>query len=171
MYKALGRLLSAMNLCASLLTLLMMAFIGADVAGRAFFGAPVYGVPELTKLGVVCIVWLQMTYTLHARKHLRAETFLMAMPRPAQRTIAFANAVLGALVFAVIAYTASSELSRSWINGTFEGEHPMRIPVWPVWLVLVIGAGMTALEYAVQAGQAVGLGTYRDTLPELDKPE
>jgi len=162
MYPAFGRALSALNVLAGLLTLGLMGLIGADVLGRWLLGRPIQGVPELTKLGIVAIVWAQMGYTLHVRKHLRADSLLGLMPAAGKRTVAFVNAVCGAFVFGVIVYAGYFELIRAWTNGTFEGEHPMRVPVWPVWLMLVLGAALTTAEYVIQATQAAGLGRFRD---------
>lgn len=162
MYASLGRLLAALNIAASFLTMGLMLLIGVDVFGRWLAGRPLQGVPEIAKLAIVCIVWLQMGYTLHIRKHLRADTLLQIMPPAGKRTVAALNALGGVFIFAVVAYAGYWELLRSWTSGIFEGEHPVRVPVWPVWLVITVGAALTAVEYAVQLAQAVGVGTYRD---------
>jgi TRAP-type C4-dicarboxylate transport system permease small subunit len=162
MYASLGRLLAALNIAASFLTLGLILLIGVDVFGRWLAGYPLQGVPEIAKLAIVCIVWLQMGYTLHIRKHLRADTLLQVMPLGGRRTVAALNALGGLFIFAVIAYAGYWELLRSWTGGIFEGEHPVRVPVWPVWLVITLGAALTAIEYAVQFSQAAGFGTYRD---------
>jgi TRAP-type C4-dicarboxylate transport system permease small subunit len=162
MYLAFGRVLSALNILAGLLTVGLMGLIGTDVLGRWLLGRPIQGVAELTKLGIVAIVWAQMAYTLHTRKHLRADSLLRLMPSGGKRTVALINAVCGTFVFGVIAYAGYFELVRSWTNGTFEGEHPMRVPVWPIWLLLVLGAALTAAEYVVQGMQAAGLGRFTD---------
>lgn len=164
MYALLGRLVSGLNICASALTLIIAVIIGVDVLGRVALHRPLYGVPEITKLSIVCIVWLQLAYTLHVRKHLRADTFLGALPRGWRRALLALNALCGAFVFAVIAYYGFSELSTTWTNGVFEGEEPVRIPVWPVWLILVGGAALTAVEYGMQALQAAGIGRFHDDI-------
>jgi TRAP-type C4-dicarboxylate transport system permease small subunit len=162
MHRALGHVLSGLNILAGLLTVALMLLIGTDVLGRWLLGRPVQGVPELTKLGIVVIVWLQMGYTLHIRKHLRTDSLLQLMPRGGKRAVALVNAVCGAFIFGVIAYAGWFELVRSWTAGTFEGEEPMRVPVWPIWLTLVAGAALTAVEYAIQGLQAAGLGRFTD---------
>jgi TRAP-type C4-dicarboxylate transport system permease small subunit len=162
MYQVLGRILSTLNFGASVLTLAIMVLIGVDVFGRALFGRPLYGVPEITKLSIVCLVWLQMAYTLHVRKHLRADTLLGIMPSAGRRVVMLANGIGGVFVFSVIASYGYFELARAWSTGTFEGEDPVRLPIWPVWLILVVGAALTALEYLVQSAQAAGFGGYRE---------
>ncbi|MGE5145715.1 MAG: TRAP transporter small permease [Candidatus Eiseniibacteriota bacterium] len=168
MYALLGRLVSGLNVCASLLTLAIAVSIGADVLGRVLFRHPLYGIPEITKLSIVAIVWLQMAYTLHVRKHLRSDTLLGAFPSGWRRGVMLVNAGAGAFVFGVIAYYGWPALTSAWLNGVFEGEEPVRIPVWPVWAVLVGGAGLTAIEYGAQALQALGIGEYRDDAGPAD---
>lgn len=162
MYRAFGRLLVLANLCAAALTLVMMFAIGLDVAGRVLFRSPLYGIPELTKVGIVCIVWLQIGYTLNVRKHLRAESILFVLRPGLRRVIVALNAIMGFTMFAVIAYAAWKQFGQAWANGTFEGEVPVRIQVWPVWLTIAVGSLLTGIEYLYQFGQALGFGTYTD---------
>lgn len=155
MVQLFGRLLSALNLIASLLICAIMLIITVDVIGRAFFRFPLYGVPEITAMSVICIVWLQMAYTLRQRQHLRSNLILAALPRMGQRTILLLNALIGVGIFSLIAIYAYPELLRAWRTGAFEGEYPARIPVWPIWGTVVLGAALTALEYAVHVVQTI----------------
>jgi TRAP-type C4-dicarboxylate transport system permease small subunit len=149
------RLLTTLNFIASLLIAAIMLLITTDVAGRVFFHLPLPGVPELTKFSVVCIVWMQMAYTLRARHHLRTTLFLRKLPGIGKRTILVLNCVAGAVLMALIAYYSYPEMLRSWRIGAFEGEHPVRIPTWPIWMMAVVGSALTAIEYVLQAVQAL----------------
>lgn len=128
----------------------LMLIITADVVGRAFFSYPLYGIPEITKLSIICIVWLQMAYALRERQHLRSTLLLSAMPSMASRTVVLLNCLLGATMMVLIAYYSFPELLRAWRTNVFEGEHPVRIPVWPIWAIVVGGSALTALEYMLQ---------------------
>lgn len=145
-----GRLLSSLNLLASLIILGLMLIITADVVGRAFFSYPLYGIPEITKLSIICMVWLQMAHALRERHHLRSTLLLSAMPLTASRTVVALNCLVGAAMMILIAYYSFPELLRAWRTNVFEGEHPVRIPVWPIWAVVVGGSALTALEYVLQ---------------------
>ena len=155
MWTIFGRFLSVLNLIAALLILGLMLLISADVIGRAFFSAPLYGVPEITKLSIICMIWLQMAYTLRQRKHLRSTLVLLALPDRPRRAIKMLNCVAGAVLMTLIAWYSFPELVRAYTFGVFEGEHPVRVPVWPIWAIIVLGAGVTALEYAGQAVQEI----------------
>jgi len=145
------RILSTLNFAASILILAIMLVITADVAGRAFLGQPLHGVPELTKFSVVCMVWLQMAYTLWTGKHLRSTLLLEMMGDAGRRGVLILNSALGAVLMLLIAYYSYPEMMRAWRIGAFEGEHPVRIPTWPIWAIVVGGSALTAIEYARQA--------------------
>jgi TRAP-type C4-dicarboxylate transport system permease small subunit len=155
MWTMFGRIQSIMNVCAALLILALMLMISADVIGRAVFSSPLYGVPELTKFSIVCIAWLQMAYTLRQDKHLRSTLLLDALPRLPRRAMIVLNCVMGAAMMSIIAWYSWPEMLRAYANGVFEGEHPVRVPVWPIWGIVILGAGTMALEYAGQAVQAI----------------
>jgi len=153
------RFLSTLNFTASILIVAIMLVITTDVAGRAFFGRPLYGVPELTKFSVVCMVWLQMAYTLRTGKHLRSTLLLNMMGGPGRRVVLVVNCILGAVLMGMIAYYSYPEMLRAWRIGAFEGEHPVRIPTWPIWAIVVGGSALTAIEYPWQAvSLAIGRG-------------
>lgn len=155
MWTLFGRLQYVMNVCAALLILGLMLMISADVIGRAAFSSPVYGVPELTKFSIVCIAWLQMAYTLRQDKHLRSTLVLDALPRLPRRAVIVLNCLMGAAMMALIAWYSWPEMLRAYSNNIFEGEHPVRVPVWPIWAVVILGTSVTALEYAGQALMAM----------------
>jgi len=146
-----GGLVSGLNIVASLWVLVLVALISADVIGRGGFNSPLPGVPEIVKFSIVGMLWLQMAYTLRARKHLRTTIGLALMPGAGQRVVLVLNALIGVAMFAFIAWLGVDEMVASWEIGAFEGEHPVRIPVAPLWAVLVAGACLTAIQYALDA--------------------
>jgi TRAP-type C4-dicarboxylate transport system permease small subunit len=146
-----GGLVSTMNIVASLWVLVLVALISADVIGRGAFNSPIPGVPEIVKFSIVAMVWLQMAYTLRAGKHLRTTIGLVLMPAGGQRAVLVLNALVGVVMFAFIAWLGAEEMAASWEIGAFEGEHPVRIPVAPLWAVLVAGASLTAIQFALDA--------------------
>ena len=146
-----GGLLSGLNIVASLWVLVLVALISADVIGRGAFNSPIPGVPEIVKFSIVGMVWLQMAYTLRAGKHLRTTVGLARLPAAGQRAVLVLNALVGVAMFALIAWLGADEMAASWEFGAFEGEHPVRILVWPLWAVLVAGACLTAIQFALDA--------------------
>lgn len=155
--RGLGRVLTACNLAAGAMTVLLTLLICLDVLSRLLFSVPLLGVPEMVKVGIICIVWLQIGYTLRIGKHLRSDSLVGYLPGWLQRALEILNALIGILLLAAIAQYGWAQTVKSWTGGVFEGEKPVRIPVWPIWLILTAGSGLTAAEYALQAlGLIVG---------------
>ncbi|HWD21981.1 MAG TPA: TRAP transporter small permease [Burkholderiales bacterium] len=164
-------LLSAMNIVASLWVLVLVALISADVIGRGGFNSPIPGVPEMVKFSIVGMVWLQMAYTLRAGKHLRTTIGLALMPGAGRRAVLIANAAVGVLMFSFIAWLGWSEMATSFEIGAFEGEHPVRIPVWPLWAVLVAGAMLTAIQFVLDAVRYLVHGPSQVELDSVEPAE
>lgn len=155
MDKLYGRLLSGLNALASIWIIAIMLLITADVVGRAAFNNPLFGVPEIVKVSVVGIVWLQMAFTLRADRHLRSHLVFNLLPVRGKRILYGVNCIFGAAIFGIIVFYTYDDVIKTFLRGTFEGEHPVRVPVWPIWAILVGGALLTAVEYAIQFAKTV----------------
>lgn len=166
-----GRAVSALNILASIWVLVLVALISADVIGRNGFNSPIQGVPEIVKFSMVGMVWLQMAYTLRAGKHLRTTIGLALMPAAGQRAVLVLNALFGIAIFVLIAWLGTLEMAASWEIGAFEGEHPVRILVWPVWAILVAGACLTAIQFVLDALRYLMHGPAADELGSVDAAE
>lgn len=146
-----GRTLSALNLLASIWIMVIVALIAADVFGRSLFNAPVQGVPEIIKFSVVGMFWLQMAYVLREKAHLRSTLFLGVMPPWAQRIVLVLNSIVGVVIFALIVRFAFPELLKAWEIDEWEGAPPVRIPVWPIWSLIILGSALTVLQFSIDA--------------------
>jgi TRAP-type C4-dicarboxylate transport system permease small subunit len=166
-----GKLLAGCNAIASLVILFLMLLISTDVFLRGAFNAPIPGVPEIVKFAIVGMFWLQCAYTLRTRKHLRTTLLLGAMPRGLQTAVLILNALIGASLFLLIAWLASNETLKTYEIGAFEGEHPVRIPIWPLWGILVAGAIMTAVQFLIDMVRYVREGPAHDETSEVVEVE
>jgi TRAP-type C4-dicarboxylate transport system permease small subunit len=168
MSRAFHNLLAGMNTLASVWVLFIVALVSADVIGRVAFNAPLPGVPEIVRFSVVGMVWLQMAYTLRSGNHLRTALLLGRMPPLAQRAVLIANSLVGIGLFVMIAWLGWIEMAKSFEIGAFEGEHPVRIPVWPIWAILVGGAALTALQFALDAWRYFTIGPRASELSDVE---
>lgn len=142
-------LIAAFNFIGSMWIAVLMVLITADVLGRALFNNPLHGVPEIVKVTIVGLVWLQMAHTLRHDGHLRSRLVLDRVPikvRDACEMLAF---FLGAIVFTLIVYSAWGAMLNAWSIGEFEGEHPVRVPTAPVRTIVIIGACLTAIQFVL----------------------
>jgi hypothetical protein len=51
----------------------------------------------------------------------------------------------------VIVYGGFDGFLHAWRSSEYEGEGALRIPTWPARLVVVVGAGLAALNYLLIA--------------------
>ena len=102
----LHRLMQAMNALGTLWILALMVLINSDVIGRNLFNAPILGVPEMTSLSIVGIVFLQLADTLRCGRFTRAEILLDSLKR---RRPAAAD------LLQAVSWTAREQLSRRWV--------------------------------------------------------
>ncbi|MGI6852899.1 TRAP transporter small permease [Mesorhizobium sp. 1B3] len=164
----LHKVLERLNLLSSIGILLLMTLISADVIGRQL-GHPLAGVPELVRFAVVCMFWLQMAYVLRAGGHLRTTLVFDLLPGFAQKGVLLLNAAIGCAIMLMIVWLGVPELLNAWEIGEFEGALPVRIPVWPIWTVIVCCAALTALQFTLDFITVARGGTVADNA--TDKTE
>jgi TRAP-type mannitol/chloroaromatic compound transport system permease small subunit len=90
-----------------------------------------------------------MAHTLRIGAHLRSTILLDRMPPSLRRGVDLLGAVLGLLMFALIVYSGWDHMLEAWRVGEFEGEEPMRVPTYPVRSLVLLGAGLTAMQFLV----------------------
>jgi len=168
MNRAFHNLLAGMNTLASVWVLFIVGLVSADVIGRAAFNSPLPGVPEIVRFSIVGMVWLQMAYTLRSGNHLRTALALGKMPPLAQRAVLIANSLVGIGLFVMITWLGWIEMVKTFEIGAFEGEHPVRIPIWPVWGILVGGAALTALQFALDVVRYLTVGPRASELSDVE---
>lgn len=147
--KLLHGVMASLNIVGAIWVMLIMLLITVDVCGRAFFNAPLFGVPEIVKISVVGLVWCQMAHTLKIGAHLRSTILVDRMPPGARRVIEIISCLMGALMFALIVYSGWDTMIEAWRIGEFEGEEPVRVPTAPVRTLVLIGAALTAIQFLI----------------------
>lgn len=129
----------------------LTVLICADILGRVLFKFPLVGVPEIVKVSIVAIVWLQIPHTLKTGGHLRSDVvlrFLSSRGRAAADLVAY---VLGAVIFGLLVYSGWDTMIQAWEMGEFEGELPVRVPTYPLRSIVLLGAALTALQFVLMA--------------------
>ena len=151
--RAVGRATAALNILGTLLILAVAVLVNADVIGRAFFGAPVSGVPEMVSMSIVAIVFLQAAQAARAGRFVRSDSLLRALARRAPRAAAALDALWHAAALALIWIIAQASwpiFARAWERNTFVGAiGDFTAPDWPVKLILLIGCGALMAQFAL----------------------
>ena len=144
-----------MNSIGTLWVFAMMFMICADILSRNLFNYPLNGVPEIIGFSIVGSIYLQLANTLHAGRFTRAELLIewLETNRPFAACLfnAIFNAV-GVAIFVLLVMGFWKEFHEVWLTDEIAGvPGTITFIVWPFDLLLVIGAGATAIEFAIRA--------------------
>jgi TRAP-type C4-dicarboxylate transport system permease small subunit len=142
-------LMAGMNALGTAWIGVITLIVCAAILGRLLFDTPLIGVPEIVKVSVVAIVWLQMAHTLKIGGHIRSDVVLDHLPPRGRALVNVVAAVLGILVFGLLVYGGWPAMIEGWRIGEFEGELPVRVPTYPVRTILILGAALTCFEFVV----------------------
>ncbi|MEX2198179.1 MAG: TRAP transporter small permease [Burkholderiales bacterium] len=147
--------MAGLNAVGSAWVAALTVLICADILGRVLFKFPLVGVPEIVKVSIVAIVWLQIPHTLKTGGHLRSDVLLRFLSGRSRAAVDLFCYLLGALIFGLLVYSGWDTMIQAWEMGEFEGELPVRVPTYPLRSIVLLGAGLTALQFVLMAAEAV----------------
>jgi TRAP-type C4-dicarboxylate transport system permease small subunit len=153
---------------AAMLGFLLSFLVCADVIGRVAFSSPVKGTPEIVSYSIVVICFLQAAYAIRSGAMIWVDAVVAHLPRRGQLACESLGALLGAAFFGIVGWGAIDPAVYAWTSGEFEGEGALRVPAWPARFIVVLGALLAALNYALVAADKVRLfvsGTYATAMP------
>lgn len=147
------RLSAGLNMAGSLWILAVMLLINFDVFGRVLFNQPTSGVPEMVRLSIVGIVFLQITHALRNRRFIRSDVFigrLLARKTPPGFLIQAFHHLVGAVLLGIIFYFTIDRFARAWRIDEYVGtEGDFTAPVWPIYLIILIGCAGTFIQFVL----------------------
>ena len=168
MLHAFDRLVSMLNGIGTVGIVLLMVVINADVFSRWLLGQPIDGVPEIVKLTIVAVVFLQAPHTQAVGRLTSSEIFMGSLEGAAPRVAAALKrfyALCGAALFAVIIGGAWPQLTKAYERGEYAGAQGVfTVPTWPVKAVVVVGCTVMVLQFLRE------LAVIRTTLTTEDDP-
>ena len=147
-------LIQWMNGAGVIWVFMLMFFICADITGRTLFDFPLQGVPEIVSFSLTACVFLQLSFAVQNSRLTQVEFLFERIqknkPRNAQGLQLFFSTA-GCFIFTVIALGAWPDFSRAFRTNEFAGvESIYTFPVWPIKLVVFLGAAVAALGYLCQ---------------------
>jgi TRAP-type C4-dicarboxylate transport system permease small subunit len=136
---------------AATLAFLLSFLVVADVVGRTAFGAPVKGTPEIVSMSIVIICFLQASYAIRSGGMLHVDVIPALLPPRLRAALTAFGCLLGLAFFGVVLYGGLDPLAHAWASDEYEGEGALRVPTWPARFVVILGAGLAALDYLLLA--------------------
>ena len=163
---AFSKFVAGLNSVGGVLIFGLVVMINLDIAARFLFNAPIDGVTELVELSIVAIVFLQLADAVRNGRLTRSDGLYSKIckrnPRLGHAMGAFFD-LAGAAFFLTLIAGSIPRFVDAWERGYYSGNKGIVvIPVWPVRLIIVIGAVTVVLVF---------LGFVRQHLVALAKNE
>jgi TRAP-type C4-dicarboxylate transport system permease small subunit len=133
---------SAWVVCLALIILI-------DVVGRGIFSAPFKGAPEIIGNSIAVMAFLQAPHAISLRAMLRGELVDQYLSPGARRMLDAFCYMLGTALFAAICYASIDPAVHAWDIGEYEGEGALRVPTYPVRMVIIALSALASLNYFV----------------------
>lgn len=149
---------------ASVLAILVIALIvSADVIGRGFFNVPLRGTPEIVSNTLVGLVFLQLPFAIMTYSMIRATPLYDKVSRVGQQLIETVTCLIGIGICAALAYGNWGPMWDAIAINAYEGEGALRVPIWPVRIVLVAMSALASVAYLFHLLDAWIIGPSHDT--------
>lgn len=165
----------SLNALGTVLIIIMMGLICADVVGRNLLNSSLPGVVELTELGIVSIVFLQISDALRNGRLMRSDGLLKKVEKRLPRMGHLVNAVFdgtGAVLFYFIADRGFARFFEAWKGNYYIGNQgAFTAPTWPMELAVALGAVVIGVLFCTrmlsQLGGLLGRAAHD---PDADLP-
>jgi TRAP-type mannitol/chloroaromatic compound transport system permease small subunit len=148
-----GLFVDALNGLGSAIIIAIMVLVCADVVGRGLLNQPIDGVAELVALSIIAVLFLQLASTLRHGRMTRADLFIDGFRRRHPLPGGILEALFslsGIAVCVIIVWASWPRFVASWTGNEFIGiQGQFTAPTWPVRVIVIIGAGLAAVQYAL----------------------
>jgi len=149
-------LVVGMDAVGAMIVLGMMVIVNIDVFGRWLLNSPLPGTFELTEMGIVAVVYLQLAHTVRARRLTRSDTLLNYLSskgaRGVDQFLRMAFNIVGAGMLTVIAYGQWPRVADAWSRGYYKGNVGIfTAPTWPLETIMLLGATAAAIQFLILA--------------------
>ena len=124
---------------------IMVAIIVINVIGRYLFNRPFMGTVEIVQLLLVITVFFSVAHTEVRKSHIRFNEAVNRFPRGAQTIVDSVMYIASAAYFFLMAWR-EVVLADSYMRPAFSHTDVLAIPIFPLCLIIAIGALLLGLE-------------------------
>ena len=170
--RLLGHGIGFTGLIACIAVVLMMIQITVDVAGKYLFNLAVPAtIAIVSNYYMVVVAFLPLALAERRNDHIGVELVTEMMPHRAQWHLYSWTHLYSAILFAVLAYAGWLEATTKHNIGAFIMERSLRIPVWPSYYLLPIGAALMSLTLLYRFARYVtGARSGLDEVMAVEEP-
>ncbi|MBP0437357.1 TRAP transporter small permease [Tianweitania sediminis] len=138
---------SALSFVASILVMLLILHVSADVVMRGLFNAPIKGTIELVSyFYMIGITFLALAMVERRDAHISVEVVTELLPKRVVHVLIVLATVLAIIVLALMCWRSWIEAMSNFRRGSaliIAGGD--QLPVWPSYFMLPIGFGVATL--------------------------
>ncbi len=139
------RFTASLNALGSFGIFLILLFVTSDVVGRVVFNHPLTGTPEIIKVGVVGVVFMQIPWALWTNRHIRSDLIVARLKPRAQVVAALIRNIFAAAAFICIFIANWQPMIKAWQILEYEGEGALHVPVYPIFTLIQLGSTLAAV--------------------------
>jgi TRAP-type C4-dicarboxylate transport system permease small subunit len=143
----------------TLMIVVIMVLINADVAMRYLFNQPIPGVAEIVSASIVTIIFLQLPDCIRSERMIRSDMWIERLTRERPGIAAAMETVFnaaGTLMLALLVYYVYPKVARAYTAGHTIGVYGVFLaPVWPFYAGVLLGAALATVEYAVKTAHCL----------------
>lgn len=136
---------SSLNALASFSILLVMVFVCCDVIGRVVFNNPIVGTAEIVKIGVVCLVFMQVPWAFWEERHVRSDIVTGRLGPKRQQLAKLFRSLVALLAAVAISISNWDPMIKAWQTLEYEGEGALRVPVYPLFTIIQLSGLLIVL--------------------------
>lgn len=147
---ALNKFCAILSYCGSFWIFFLMAVIVVDVSGRVLINNPLTGTPEIVKNSIVGIAFFMMAWAAFEDRHVRTTMLLNRAPVKLQKYLNLFSHIVGFFLFTGIIISSWKPTTLACKILEFEGEGALRVPTYPVRIIIILGSILTAWQCLVK---------------------
>ena len=139
------KVIAAFNACGSFGLFLILVIVTGDVVCRVFFHSPITGTPEIVKVAVVGITFMQVPWALWTNRHIRSDLVSARLGSRGRGVLALIRNIFAAATFICISIANWNPMITAWEILEYEGGGALNVPAYPVFTLIQIGSALAAV--------------------------
>lgn len=128
--------------------LAIVAIVTLGVVMRYALGTPILGVNEFVELTAVALIMASLPFCTARREHVAVDVFERMLGRWGRFIGDVLAYCLSGFVMSILAQRAGLKALDAWRWG--DATNMLRMPIWPFYAILAVGATLCVVAFAVQ---------------------
>ena len=144
--KLLSRIESVGVVLSAVFIVIMMLLTTLDVVMRYVFNHPITGVYELESMMLVAIAYLGLSYIQSKRRHIAMDALSVKVHGPGKLVLWLLNDIIFLSIGVLFTWRMGVSTWTAWQIGDIYPGSLIHFPIWPIYLVITLGIGLTSLR-------------------------